>query len=65
MLSELLSFTNPIAFSGGLRIRSMVMQVAGALGVDTIWQLEVATLMSQISCVTLPVEILNKLYADV
>lgn len=65
VLSELLSFTNPTAFSSGLRIRSRVIQVAEALGVNTRWQLEVAALMSQIGCVTLPVEILNKLYADV
>lgn len=64
VLSELLSFANPAVFSSGLRIRSMVVQIAEELALDQIWQLEIAALMSQIGCVTLPAEITNKVYAD-
>ncbi|MDJ0621517.1 MAG: response regulator [Desulfocapsaceae bacterium] len=64
VLSELLSFTSPAAFSSGLRIRSMAVQIGEELAIDQIWRLEVAALMSQIGCVTLPEEIINKVYAD-
>ena len=64
VLSELLSFASPAAFSSGLRIRAMVVQIAETLALDQVWQMEIAALMSQIGCVTLPAEIINKVYAD-
>lgn len=64
VLSELLSFVSPAAFSSGLRIRSLVVQIAQALAMEKIWQLEIAALMSQIGCVSIPTEIINKLYAN-
>lgn len=64
VLSELLSFASPAAFSSGLRIRSLVVQIAEAMEINQVWQLEIAALMSQIGCVTLPEEIINKLYAN-
>lgn len=65
VLSELLSFTNPTAFSSGVRIRSKVMQIAEQLSIDCLWHLEIAALMSQIGCVTLPNEILKKVFAGI
>ncbi|THB78969.1 MAG: response regulator [Desulfobulbaceae bacterium] len=65
VLSELMSFTNSTAFSSCLRIRSLVVHVGEALSVQKLWQLEIAALMSQIGCVTLPADILNKVYANV
>lgn len=65
VLSELLSFTNPTAFSSGVRIRSKVMQVAEQLSLDSLWHLEIAALLSQIGCVTLPGEILKKVFASI
>lgn len=64
VLSELLSFANPAAFSSGLRIRAMVLEIAKELAIDNLWQLEIAALMSQIGCVTIPPDILNKLYTN-
>lgn len=64
VLSELLSFTNPLAFSSGLRIRSLVLQVAEKMSVENLWQLEIASLMCQIGCVTLPAEIITKQYSN-
>ncbi len=65
VLSELLSFASPAAFSSGLRIRALVVQMAEAMAIDQVWQLEIAALMSQIGCVTLPKEIIDKLYANI
>lgn len=63
VLSELLSLANPIAFSSGLRIKNLVVDLAEHLQLHNIWQFEIAALMSQIGCVTLPSEILSKIYA--
>ncbi len=63
VLSELLSLANPIAFSSGLRIKNLVVHLAEQLQLHNIWQFEIAALMSQIGCVTLPNDILNKYYA--
>lgn len=64
VLSELLSFASPAAFSSGLRIRSPAVQIAEAMAMEKIWQMEIAALISQIGCVTLPAEIINTLYAN-
>lgn len=63
VLAELLSMANPIAFSSGYRIKGLVVDIATNLELHNIWQLEISALMSQIGCITLPTDILNKLYA--
>jgi response regulator RpfG family c-di-GMP phosphodiesterase len=63
VLCELLSIANSTAFSGGYRIKEIVVKVAGKLGLDRIWQYEVAALMSQIGCITIPDDILQKIQA--
>ncbi|ADW17467.1 response regulator receiver protein [Desulfobulbus propionicus DSM 2032] len=63
VLSELLGVANPLAFSAGLRIRDYVVRIAQELHLPQIWQCEIAALMSQIGCITLPPDILNKVYA--
>lgn len=64
VLSELLSYVNPTAFSSGLRIRSHVITIAEALEVNNLWQLEIAALLSQIGCLTLPMNIIDKIYGN-
>jgi response regulator RpfG family c-di-GMP phosphodiesterase len=63
LLSEVLSLTNPMAFSRTLRLRRIVRQVATNLRARDAWQLELAAMLSQTGCVTLPTEILEKVYA--
>jgi len=62
VLSELLAVANPLSFSAGLRCRDYVASIARELQLSNSWQYEIAALMSQIGCVTLPGDILNKLY---
>lgn len=62
VLSELLSLSNPVAFSSGLRCKGYVMQIAKILNLPNLWQYEVSALMSQIGCVTIPGEVLSKVY---
>lgn len=63
VLSELLSLANPMAFSSGVRFKNYVVEVARTLDLPGLWQYEIAALMSQIGCVTLPGDVLNKVYA--
>ena len=64
VLSEILSLANPIAFSSALRIKELVVLIAERLQLNTLWQFEIAALMSQIGCITIPSDILNKIFAN-
>jgi len=63
VMTELLSLTNAAAFSSGYRIKPMVKHIAEELELSNPWQYEVAALMSQIGCITLPGDVLHKLHA--
>jgi HD-GYP domain-containing protein (c-di-GMP phosphodiesterase class II) len=55
--------TNPVAFSRTNRLKEYVAHIATELNLPDRWQFEVAALLSQVGFVTLPSEILNKLFA--
>jgi len=63
VLSEILSLASPMAFSSGLRVKTVVGEIARKMKLDNIWQFEIAALMSRIGCITLPPDTLSKLYA--
>ncbi len=63
VLSELLAVVNPSSFSAGLRCRDYVVNITKELQLPNPWQCEIAALMSQIGCITLPGDILNTLYS--
>jgi response regulator RpfG family c-di-GMP phosphodiesterase len=61
VLTELLSLTNPLAFGRTERVKRTVRRLTEALGVGDIWRIEVAALLSQLGCITLPESVLTKL----
>jgi CheY-like chemotaxis protein len=63
VLTETLSLANPMAFSRASRIKGYVKHMATQLCLPNVWQFELAALLSQIGCVTLPLDILDKVYA--
>ena len=63
VLSELLSQTNPTVFSSGQRIKQQASHVAVQLELPNVWQIEVAAMLAQIGCISLPSDIINKKYA--
>lgn len=65
VLSELLSQANATVFGAGSRIRDLVTRFCEELHLANSWQYEIAALMSQVGCITLPPEILHKLYAGI
>ena len=63
VLSEILSLVSPSAFSRSHRIRRYVRHMAGELGLPEPWQYEVAAMLSQIGCVTVSPDVLEKVYS--
>jgi len=61
-LIDVLAITNPVAFGRAKRITRLAMKFADALGCSGYWQLEAATMLSQIGYLSLPVELVEKLY---
>jgi response regulator RpfG family c-di-GMP phosphodiesterase len=62
VLVDILSVINPHAFSQALRLRNMAKKIALRLNVSKLWEVEIAALLSQIGCVSIPAEILSKKY---
>ena len=60
VLTEILSLTNPLAFSRAQHIRHYVRHLAVTLDLPDQWQYELAAMLSQIGCVAVPPEILAK-----
>lgn len=60
VLVDILALTNPVAFSRANRLRHYVTQIVRILQLPDQWQFEVAAMLSLIGCVTIPVEILEK-----
>jgi response regulator RpfG family c-di-GMP phosphodiesterase len=62
VLSEILGLVNPQAFSRAQRIRRYVQHIIETLNLPDRWQYELAAMLSQIGCVTVPPDTLEKLY---
>ncbi len=61
-LVDVLAIINPVAFSHTTRIRQYALELAQAAGVQESWQVEAAALLSHIGYISLPPEILEKIY---
>ncbi len=61
-LIDVLAIANPIAFGRASRIKRLAMEFAGALNCGDYWQLEAAAMLSQIGYLSLPTQLVEKLY---
>ncbi|MBI4551894.1 MAG: response regulator [Candidatus Latescibacteria bacterium] len=62
VLTDILSVVNPTAFGRAARVRRLAVQLAEELHVEHVWEVEVAAMLSQVGCVTVPEDILMKVY---
>jgi CheY-like chemotaxis protein len=62
VLTEVLSLVNPAAFSRAERARRYIHHIVTAMKLGNPWQYEVAAMMSQLGCVTLPPETIDAVY---
>lgn len=62
-LTDILSLTHPVAFGRANRLKRHAVDLAKQIGLhQAVWPLEVAAMLSQIGCIILPNETLEKLY---
>ena len=62
-LGDVLALTNPAAFGRGRRVKRLAGQLAYALGVPAVWEVEVAAMLAQVGAVILPQATADKLYS--
>ncbi|HWY87588.1 MAG TPA: HD domain-containing phosphohydrolase [Gemmataceae bacterium] len=62
VLTDLLSLVSPVAFGRATRVQRLVRKVAEILKVPGGWQLDIAAMLSQIGCVTVPETVLETVY---
>ena len=63
VLTEVLSLVNPAAFGRSVRIQRYVRHLTARLALANTWQYEIAAMLSQIGCVTLPPRTVEAVYA--
>lgn len=62
MLTEVLSLVSPAAFGRASRVRQLVRKLVKQLGLKQAWQIEIAAMLSQVGCVALAEETLEKVH---
>ncbi|MBI5863893.1 MAG: response regulator [Planctomycetes bacterium] len=62
LLAEVLSLTNPVAFGHASRVKRLAARLCKHMRVEPCWQIEIAAMLSQIGCVTIPPDTLAKAY---
>ncbi len=63
VLTDVLSLTAPVAFSCSSSVKSYVHHMVKELAIVDAWQYELAAMLSQIGCITIPPNTLDKAYA--
>lgn len=61
VLTDVLALVNPTAFGQAARLKRYVKHMASQLALTDMWRFEIAAMLSQIGCVTLPAETIGKL----
>jgi len=64
VMADILVLAKPQAFNRGQRSREIIKRFLAATKIDDAWQIEIAAMLSQIGCVTVPDSILEKIYAN-
>jgi response regulator RpfG family c-di-GMP phosphodiesterase len=60
MLTEVLSVVNPVAFGRASRVHQLVKELLKHVDVDQPWECEMAAMLSQVGCVSVPADTLYK-----
>ncbi len=62
VLSDVLALTRTKSFGHAQRVRRLVKELMSRLRIGSAWEIDVAAMLSQIGCVTVPDEVLVKFY---
>ncbi len=63
LLADILGLVNPASFSRASRIKRNVRYMATELQLQDVWNYELAAMLSQLGCITLPSEVMEKIAA--
>lgn len=62
VLIDVQAITNPVVFARASRVKRLAMNFSTELGCSGYWQLEAAAMLSQLGYLSLPVELVEKVY---
>jgi response regulator RpfG family c-di-GMP phosphodiesterase len=62
LVTDILSMVNPTAFGRASRVRRLVRQLSEIMKAENAWAVEIAAMLSQIGCITVPEDTLIKVY---
>ena len=62
VLIDVQAITNPVVFARASRVKRLAMNFATELGCSGYWQLEAAAMLSQLGYLSLPIELVEKMY---
>ncbi len=63
VMTEVLSLVNPGAFSHACLIRKYAAHMAARLKLHNVWEIELAAMLCQLGCITVPPQVLDKVAA--
>ena len=63
LLADILGLVDPHSFSRASRIKRLVLSMAKQLKLPDLWSYELAAMLSQLGCITLPSELMQKITA--
>ena len=63
VVTNTLNLVNPVAFGQGSRLKPIIKHMATRLSLSQLWRFELAAMLSQIGCMTLPQALLQKVNA--
>ena len=64
VMADMLVLARPEAFNRSIRIKNIIGKMLQYLSPDNSWQIEIAAMLSQIGCITVPDEILKKVFKN-
>ncbi|MBI4815608.1 MAG: response regulator [Deltaproteobacteria bacterium] len=63
-LMDVLALANPTAFGHAFQVRKLAGQLASAALIEDRWQIEIAAMLSQLTWVAVPAEVIDRHFAD-
>jgi len=64
VLNDVLALASPTAFGHATRVRDLVTKLCSRLKVERAWECEIAAMLSQIGCVTVPPDTIERVYGS-
>ncbi|HDS29769.1 MAG TPA: response regulator [Firmicutes bacterium] len=62
VLTDIMSLSSPAAFGRATRVRGIMKKLAIMMKVENVWEFELAGMLSQTGCITLPTNVVEKIY---